>query len=137
MKVVLDTNVLVSALWTPNGNASLLLSLVIAGELQLCYDYRILEEYRDVLGRPKFHFSPYLVRTLLDHLVKSGFSVIAHPLPDAVTGDPDDLPFFEVAKAADAVLVTGNLRHFPDDPAVMSPADFCGRYLGRRGDGIS
>ena len=129
MRIVLDTNVLVSALWTPAGNASLLLSQVIAGKLQLCYDYRILEEYRDVLLRPRFHFPPSLVRTLLDQIEKSGFSVVAAPLPDAVRGDPDDLPFYEVAKAAEAVLITGNLRHFPDDPGVMSPVEYCSRFL--------
>mgnify|MGYP000346673473 CR=1 FL=1 len=54
MNIVLDTNILVSALWKPSGNASLFLSHVITVDLQLCYDHRIIEEYRDVLLRPKY-----------------------------------------------------------------------------------
>ena len=54
MIAVLDTNVLVSALWTPNGKAAYIVNQAIAGRLKLCHDYRILTEYREVLSRPKF-----------------------------------------------------------------------------------
>ena len=56
MLAVVDTNVLISALITPFGNAARILDMAMAGELRLLYDDRILSEYRDVLLRPKFSF---------------------------------------------------------------------------------
>ena len=129
MILVLDTNVLVSALWTPSGNASLVLSRVLGGSLQLCYDNRILEEYWDVLCRPRFHFPRDLVKTLLGYIESSGIAVLANPLPDLLLSDEDDRPFYEVAKTCQAPLVTGNLRHFPDDPLVYGLSDFVRAYL--------
>ena len=57
MLAVIDTNILVSALWSRNGAPARILSLIISGELIPCYDYRILCEYREVLTRPKFKFT--------------------------------------------------------------------------------
>ena len=57
MLVVIDTNVLVSALWSKNGAPAKIISLVLQGKLIPCYDYRILSEYRTVLARPKFGFT--------------------------------------------------------------------------------
>jgi len=54
--IVLDTNILVSALITPFGKAARVLDLVIRGDIRILYDDRILSEYREVLLRPKFGF---------------------------------------------------------------------------------
>ena len=130
MNIVLDTNILVSALWKPAGNASLILSHVIAGDLQVCYDYRIMEEYRDVLLRPKFRFSPASVKILLDYIACSGLSIVAPPLPDILMPDEDDRPFYEVARACNALLITGNARDFPADTLIVTPSEFLARYSG-------
>ena len=122
--VVLDTNVLVYALWTPKGKASAILTETLSGNLQACYDYRILKEYREVLCRPKFHFSLSYVFTVLDSLSRNGVSVVPPPLPDAPFTDEDDRAFYEVAKFCHAPLITGNVRHFPDDPCITTIADF-------------
>ena len=129
MIAVIDTNILVSGLWKPAGSASLLVAQLLSGAVTPCYDYRIIDEYRDVLNRPKFRFSPALVDMLLDTVIKDGIAVAARPLPDADVRDEDDRAFFEVAKAVNAPLVTGNMKHFPPDPLVISLADFCQRYL--------
>ena len=129
MIAVIDTNILVSALWKPGSSASLLISHVINGTIQPCYDYRIMAEYRDVLLRPNFKFSRLQVRLLLDTFIVDGISVMARPLPDAIMNDEDDRPFFEVAKTCNAPLVTGNIRDYPDDPLITSLADFCQKYL--------
>ena len=52
MFAVIDTNILVSALWSPGGPPAQILGLVLQGTVRPCYDYRIMEEYRDVLNRP-------------------------------------------------------------------------------------
>ncbi len=63
--VVLDTNILVSALWTPAGNAAEIADLMAAGRLTPFYDRRVLAEYEAVLSRPKFPFAPGDIRVLI------------------------------------------------------------------------
>ena len=123
MQVVIDTNVLVSALWSRDGAPAKVVSMVLRGELIPCYDYRILCEYREVLQRPKFKFSKSEVNSLLDWWESCGRSVLAEPLEDAFI-DEADKKFYEVAKFCGAVLVTGNRKHFPEDPLVMGVMDF-------------
>ena len=72
--------------------------MAISGAVQPCYDYRIMEEYRDVLMRPKFKFSRMQVDLLLDTFVMDGISVMADPLPDVAMNDEDDRAFFELHK---------------------------------------
>ena len=115
MRIVLDTNVLVSGLLNPHGSPGRCLDLILDGDLTPLFDDRILAEYRDVLLRPRFGFDPRDVDVLVDYLIAEGQALGAPPL-DLTLPDPDDLPFLEVAIAgiADA-LVTGNLRHFPKE----------------------
>lgn len=124
MTAVLDTNLIVSALWTPNGKAAYIVNQVIAGNLKLCHDYRILAEYRDVLSRPKFKFSAWQINFLLETFERDGISVIPDFLPNVNFVDESDRVFYEVAKFCNAPLITGNLKHFPQDECVMSVADF-------------
>jgi putative PIN family toxin of toxin-antitoxin system len=131
MTVVLDTNVLVSALLSPFGPPARVLDLILTGEIQLAYDDRLLVEYRQVLTRPRFDFDSRDLAGLLDYLAVEGRLVVPHPL-DVSLPDPDDLPFLEVAAEAGAVLVTGNRRHFPADACggvtVLTPAEFLARW---------
>ncbi len=113
MRIVLDTNVLVSALLSPNGASAAVLQLILAGRVVLCFDARILSEYREVLRRPKFDFDPQLVDELLEFLESEGELVASVPLRFTLP-DPDDAMFLEVATAGEADhVVTGNLKHFP------------------------
>lgn len=128
MNIVLDTNVLVSALWLADSKPGVILNAVISGRFTACYDYRILDEYNQVLHRPKFGFSEWEIQYLLDPLIKKGMSVIPVPLPKAVFSDESDRKFLEVAKYCEALLITGNLRHYPQDPCIISVADFYGKY---------
>lgn len=130
--IVLDTNVLVAGLLNPHGAPGRLVDLVIAGEVRVAYDDRVLAEYREVLARPKFLFDPRDVQEVLRCLSSDAVAVVARP-SGATLPDPDDLPFLEVATAALAdALVTGNLRHFPprSRPPVLrveAPAAFLRR----------
>ena len=82
MLVVIDTNILVSALWSRNGTPAKILSLVLNGKIVPCVDFRILREYRAVLERPKFGFSKPEIDTLLGWFEDYGFSVVAEPLDE-------------------------------------------------------
>lgn len=127
MRVVLDTNVLVSGLLSPFQAPGRILDLVLAGEFTPVFDDRILAEYREVLTRPKFTFDKSAVDDLLLYFERVGTAVSALPwhvdLPD-----PDDGIFLEVASTAQAMLVSGNLRHYPPDLCrdviVLSPSAF-------------
>lgn len=129
MKIVLDTNVLVSALLNPDGSPAQVLNLLLENRLVLLYDNRIVDEYRRVLGRKKFSFTSAMIEPLLDFLIHVGRSVIA--LPQTVQFvDDGDRKFFEVAISGQAdYLVTGNLRHYPAIPLVVSPAAFLEKFL--------
>lgn len=133
MLVVLDTNILVSALLSPFGAPARVLDLALTGAVRLAYDDRIMTEYREVLARPRFGFAQEDVDALLTYLEVEGEKVIPHPLPDALP-DPDDLPFLEVAVESGAVLITGNLAHFRSATRIeiqaFAPADFIRRWKG-------
>jgi predicted nucleic acid-binding protein len=105
------------------------------GEFTPAFDARILDEYQEVLLRPKFGFDPDDVRDFLDSFAASGWYVTARPL-NLTLPDPDDATFVEVAVAAAAdCLVTGNVRHFPADRCqkikVARPGEFWRAWLSR------
>ena len=129
MRIVLDTNVLVSGLLNPNGAPGRIVDLIIAGQVQVLYDDRILGEYREVLSRPQLAIDPSSAQALIDYLRLSGEYVLALPLPETTLPDPNDVMFAEVAVSgkADAV-VTSNSRHFSGmktgDVKICSPSEF-------------
>jgi predicted nucleic acid-binding protein len=94
----------------------------------LCFDERILSEYRDVLSRDKFAFDTDLVEELISFLEAAGTPTLAPPL-NLTLPDLADQMFIEVTVFAHAeFLVTGNLKHFPKPAreriAVVSPREF-------------
>lgn len=127
MLIVIDTNILVSALWSPSGAPSQIISLVLNSALIPCYDERIMTEYREVLSRPKFGFSQSEINALLDWIKFCGRSVVPVPLDEPFT-DEADKKFYEVAKHCNTELITGNIKHFPNDPLVMTANDFLKKY---------
>jgi uncharacterized protein len=134
VRAVVDTNVLVSGLRSPEGVPSRIVRLIAVGDVEVCWSASILDEYQDVLRRPKFPFFPEEVDVLLEQIRRYGVWVIPRPLRNPLP-DPSDEPFLEVALAANAhCLVTGNLRHYPKElrqgVAVLSPAEFL-EYLAR------
>ena len=112
MRIVLDTNVVVSAFLSPHGTPAQVVRLALRGDLVPLYDERIGAEYRNVLARPKLGFDPADVADVVGQLERVGELVLVQSLPVELP-DPDDLPFLEVAAAGGAdALVTGNPRHF-------------------------
>ena len=137
MRIVLDTNVIVSGLLNPDGNPGRIVDLVLAGEVTLLADDRPLAEYRAVLRRPKFGFGSTDVSDFLDFLESQGERVVAIPLPSGLP-DESDRAFLEVALAGRAEsLVTGNIRHFRVAHGgrlpIESPAEFVRRWSRSRG----
>jgi putative PIN family toxin of toxin-antitoxin system len=123
LRVVLDTNVLVSALWTPAGNASTIINLILTDKIVPCFDQHILKEYHIVLSRPRLAFPAGQVNELLSEITDRGFSVTIIP-SSIVLPDESDRKFFDTAKYCEAYLITGNIKHYPKDPQILTPARF-------------
>jgi putative PIN family toxin of toxin-antitoxin system len=119
MRVVLDTNVLVSALISPFGNEAQALDAVQKGRIIPCLSPSILMEYAEVLARPKFGFARDEIDGLIGLLKSKG--LLFEPASAAgASPDSGDDHFIACALEARAeLIVTGNKRHFP--------AEACGR----------
>jgi putative PIN family toxin of toxin-antitoxin system len=113
IRVVLDTNVVVSAHLNSEGYERSVLDLALAGKLQVVISEVILQEYENVLRRPKFRLNPRDVSRSL-RLMRSAMRVVTPYRRLNVARDPGDNRFLECAETAKAdYLVTGNKRHFP------------------------
>ena len=123
---VIDTNVLVSAMLKWNSVPGNVMELVFDGPIIPVYNFEILKEYREVLSRPKFHFTKDIVDTVIDNIESKGIPVEVKEL-DTVLPDPKDRVFYEVVfekrKTEDAYLVTGNLKHFPVETFIVTPRE--------------
>ncbi len=133
MRVVVDTNVIVSGVLNPHGSPGRIVNALLTETITVLHDDRILSEYREVLLRPTFAFPRSDVEILVDFVESAGEYVSAKPL-SLLLPDPNDLPFLEVATsgAVDA-LITGNIKHFKPrrgqhSVLVITPADFLRRY---------
>jgi putative PIN family toxin of toxin-antitoxin system len=112
-RVVLDTNVVVSAHLNEAGSESAVLKLAFAGHLTLFVSEPILTEYEGVLLRRKFSLDAHRIRCSLARIREA--STVVQPLRTVwVSSDEADNRFLECAETAQAdYLVTGNKRHFP------------------------
>jgi putative PIN family toxin of toxin-antitoxin system len=122
MKVVIDTNVLVSALWSRNNRLSQIISAVINDKLVACYNADIMAEYQDVLSRPKlaFHFEKSRVDEIINKIKIDGISVAVKPSSIPLP-DESDRVFYDVAKVCEAYLITKNLQDFPSETFIIPP----------------
>jgi len=123
MKIVLDTNVLISAILS-NGPPAVIVDLMANGKLKPFYNDLIIEEYWNVLHRPKFNFKNIQIDSLLDTIVKTGVAVKINVSSNIQMPHEDDRKFYDVAKTSLAYLITGNMKHYPKETFIVTPADF-------------
>ena len=113
LRLVVDTNIMVSAALKPNGLQRTVLLLAITKPARLYVTEEIIVEYRDFLSRAELKIRKGLRQQLL-HLIQNHAHQVKPLRPFQVASDPDDNKFLECADAARAdYLVTGNQRHFP------------------------
>ena len=123
---VIDTNVLVSALITHNSLSATakVVRLLLNGEFTPLYESSIIEEYQEVLHRAKFKLVPGVADALISFIKEHGIETSRTAFLDSMP-DEDDRVFYEVSLSVeDSFMVTGNLKHYPQTPKVVSPADF-------------
>ena len=129
MKVVIDTNVLVSALLNTNGIPAKIVTLILNGKLKVLYDNRIIFEYSDVLSRKEFSFDPEIIDDFLTYLKHEGEYINAE-FTKLVFTDETDKKFYEVYQSGDAqYLITGNIKHFPKEKTIITPGKFIEKYV--------
>jgi putative PIN family toxin of toxin-antitoxin system len=133
--VVNDTNVLISGFLNKDKGTPpvVITNLINKGILSLYYNETILTEYLEVASRPKFikHFDLQDVIALIDIIKKLGKEFIPTKSKIPMPHESDRI-FYDTAKQSGAVLITGNLKDFPDESFIMSPSDFMKLYESGR-----
>ena len=122
---VIDTNVLVAALLSKHADSSTVVirKYILDGIVTPLYNAEIINEYREVLNRPKFHLPEGLTKAIIDAIAEKGIP-LERTKSDVLFTDPKDVVFYEVALSKEgSYLVTGNTRHFPKEPIIVTPAE--------------
>jgi putative PIN family toxin of toxin-antitoxin system len=113
IRVVLDTNIIVSALLQPLGAPAQVFLLAVSGSIQLCITGNVYAEYEEVIRRPRLRRDQGVVSATLQAIREKGLWVRPREAVRACS-DPDDDIFLECAQAAQAgYIVTGNIKDFP------------------------
>ena len=123
---VIDTNVVVSAMLKWKSLPGNILELVFDGIITPVFNDEILNEYREVLSRPKFNLSKQIVEDFVGNIEELGMSIKAATL-DLDFSDPKDRVFYEITmesrKSEETYLVTGNIKYFPEQCFVVTPRE--------------
>ena len=130
---VIDTNVLISAMLKWNSVPGNVLEFTFSGTIVPVLNEHIVREYREVLSRPKFKFPKDIIDTIVSEIERLGIYIDAPEL-EIELPDPRDRVFYEVVmeerNTEDAYLVTGNLKHFPEEPFVVTPRQMIDIIVG-------
>ena len=122
-KVVVDTNVVVSATLSPHGTPAKIVNMVFDGEVQAFYNSNIMAEYEEVLSREWLGVTADVRDGIINGFKHFG-TQIDHTSSDVPLLDEDDRAFYDTAVASGAILITGNARHYPSEQFIMAPSDF-------------
>lgn len=123
---VIDTNVIVSAIISKHleSNPAKIIRAIVQERIIPLFNDEILDEYREVLPRAKFHLTPTQIDTVLKAVITDGLNLDRTPAEGIDFPDPKDIVFYEIALSKeDSYLVTGNIKHFPIKPFVVTPAE--------------
>ena len=123
---VIDTNVLVSAALKWDSVPGSIIDLAFNDVIIPLLNQKIIDEYQEVLLRPKFHLTKKIVGDIIDEIKSHGIFVNEKHIQIEMP-DPKDRVFYEVTmeerKSEDAYLITGNIKHFPKKPYIITPRE--------------
>ena len=123
---VIETNVVVSAMLRWDSVPGRVLEHAFVGDIIPLLNGQVIKEYMEVLRRPKFHFDEGKINIIIDEMIKRGVFVDAEDT-DVVLSDQNDTVFYEIVmekrKCEEAFLVTGNIKHFPAEPYIVTPRE--------------
>ena len=126
--VVLDTNIIISAALVSVGKPAKIIELISDDNIALVYNDTILNEYKDVLSRERLGFSIESQRAAIDMIIDKGILIKAN-ISTIPMIDEDDRIFYDTAVSGNAILITGNKKHFPVESMVMTPSEFLDSFL--------
>jgi putative PIN family toxin of toxin-antitoxin system len=122
LRVVIDTNVLVSSAISKGGNPAKIMNLCFVGSLQVFYTAEIFDEYKRVLSYKRLSIAEELQNDIINAIEEVGTlinpTVSKMPIPDET-----DRTFYDTALLSGAILITGNIKHFPTESFIMTPTD--------------
>jgi putative PIN family toxin of toxin-antitoxin system len=122
-RVVIDTNVLISSIIEPKGKPAEIMNLCFSETLQFFYTAGIFDEYKRVLSYKRLNIKVETQAAILAAIKEAG--ILVNPAAsDIPFPDDTDRVFYDTALESDAVLITGNKKHFPDEPFIVSPTEF-------------
>lgn len=134
---VIDTNVLVSAMLKWNSVPGNVMELAFNGTIIPIFNDDIIKEYVNVLSRPKFHLTQDIIDDVIGTIRDKGVYINEETI-DIDLPDPKDRVFYEVVmeerKDKDAYLVTGNIKHFPTEPFIVTPRQMIDIILSAQND---
>lgn len=122
---VIDTNVIISALITTKSDSATvrILDKLFDEEIIPLYNQEILKEYREVMSRPTFQITQSDIELVIKAIIEGGIE-IDEVISDLVLTDQKDQVFYDVFLSfPDSYLITGNLKHFPINDHIISPAE--------------
>jgi putative PIN family toxin of toxin-antitoxin system len=123
-RVVIDTNVLISSRLSKIGAPAAIMEMIADEKAVMLYSPEIIEEYERVLAYEKFKFDAVKQRATIDEITEIGELVLPHTSATPFERDESDRIFYDAAIAGGAILITGNLKHYPELPFIMTPAEF-------------
>ena len=122
-KVVLDTNIVISSAISANGNPASIMELVSKRAIQAYYNSEILDEYKRVLAYERLKIEPEKQVEIIEKIKE--VSIFIEPKASNIPlPDESDRIFYDTAQAAEAILIKGNIKHYPCEFFIMTPADY-------------
>ena len=124
MNTVIDTNIVVSAALSPKGNPAKILNFILDNdEMQLFYTTKIFDEYKKVLSYERLRIDAETQNRILKNIVIVGI-LIEPPQSTIPMPDETDRVFYDTARASGSILITGNTKHYPAKPFIVTATDF-------------
>ncbi|MCL1858867.1 MAG: putative toxin-antitoxin system toxin component, PIN family [Oscillospiraceae bacterium] len=121
--VVVDTNIIISAAISVNGNPAVIMDLVSDKAIQAYYNDEILDEYKRVLAYERLKIDPAKQVEIIEKIKEVGILIKPEksnlPLPDE-----SDRIFYDTAQEVGAILITGNIKHYPDEEFILTPSEY-------------
>ena len=123
IKVVIDTNIIISAALSPSGTPAKIIDMIFEDRIQLFYSSGILAEYTDVLSRPRLKIADKVQSDIITAIKEVG-TLTDSTISNIPMIDESDRIFYDTAQTSGAILITGNIKHYPTEEFIMTPSDF-------------
>jgi putative PIN family toxin of toxin-antitoxin system len=123
IKIVVDTNIIVSAILKYGGVPFQVMDAVFCGKAAMFYSDDILAEYERVLSYKRLSFPLQIQNDTINEIKKHGIFVGSIIKSDIHFDDESDRMFYDLAKTVEAYIITGNQKHFSDGE-ILTPRKF-------------